>query len=211
MIYVHMKKLLPPVMAALLLASCGNNTLGASEGAVSQEVTVTLGTSDTVQTSETTTVTEEVTEQTTTMPQLEFEDTPQNAYTRLTMSFQSTGKTVYPDDYGGVYSYGKNLFVAITEKEPSEYYTSLLSEYTCVRYQTVAHSMNELTAIGEKAKEVLDPDFGVKEVFIDVPNNRAAVSITNGDPRSAQDYIKTLEDVGFTLNEVEISMADTEE
>ena len=58
---------------------------------------------------------------------------------------------------------------------------------------------------------VLDPDFGVKEVFIDVPNNRAAVSITNGDPRSAQDYIKTLEDVGFTLNEVEISMADTEE
>ena len=46
---------------------------------------------------------------------------------------------------------------------------------------------------------------------IDVPNNRAAVSITNGDPRSAQDYIKTLEDVGFTLNEVEISMADTEE
>ena len=41
MIYVHMKKLLPPVMAALLLASCGNNTLGTSEGAVSQEVTVT--------------------------------------------------------------------------------------------------------------------------------------------------------------------------
>ena len=38
-----MKKLLPPVMAALLLASCGNNTLGTSEGAVSQEVTVTLG------------------------------------------------------------------------------------------------------------------------------------------------------------------------
>ena len=104
MIYVHMKKLLPPVMAALLLASCGNNTLGTSEGAVSQEVTVTLGTSDTVQTSEAATVTEEVTEQTTTMPQLEFEDTPQNAYTRLTMSFQSTGKTVYPDDYGGVYS-----------------------------------------------------------------------------------------------------------
>ena len=96
MIYVHMKKLLPPVMAALLLASCGNNTLGTSEGAVSQEVTVTLGTSDTVQTSEAATVTEEVTEQTTTMPQLEFEDTPQNAYTRLTMSSNPQARLFIP-------------------------------------------------------------------------------------------------------------------
>lgn len=207
-----MKKLLSPIMAALLLASCGNNTLGTSGETSYQTSSATLGTSDTVQTTETSAASEETAPQTTAaMPELEFEDTPQNAYTRLTMSFQTTGSTVYPDDYGGVYSYGKNLFVAITEKEPSEYYTDLLSQYTCVRYQTVAHSMNELTAIGEKAKEVLDPEFGVKEVFIDVPNNRAAVSITNGDPRSAQDFLKTLDDVGFTLNEVEISMAETEE
>ena len=199
-------------MAALLLASCGNNTLGTSGETSYQASSATLGTSDTAQTTETSAASEETATQTTAaMPELEFEDTPQNAYTRLTMSFQTTGSTVYPDDYGGVYSYGKNLFVAITEKEPSEYYTDLLSQYTCVRYQTVAHSMNELTAIGEKAKEILDPDFGVKEVFIDVPNNRAAVSITNGDPRSAQDFLKTLDDVGFTLNEVEISMAETEE
>ncbi len=180
------------------------------------ETTTTAATPETVisgeaassETTEETTATEETTEETTVTAELPFEDTPENAYARLSLSFQSENGAVYPDDYGGVYSYGGTLFVAITEYTPPEYYTSLLSDYTCVRYKTVANSLNRLTEIAKKTAELLDPDFGVYEYFADVPSNKAAVSITEGDPKKAQNYLRTVADLGFTLSDVEISMAE---
>lgn len=178
--------------------------------AVTTEASVTE-TTTTVSVTETTT-SETTTEETTTVTtELPFEDTPENAYSRLSMSFQTENGTVYPEDYGGVYSYGGTLYISITEYTPSEYYTDLLSEYSCVRYKKVTHSLNELSGIAKKAAELLDPEFAVMEYYVDVPSNKAAVSITEGDPKKAQNYLKTVADLGFTLNEVEISMADVPE
>ncbi|MCM1522832.1 MAG: hypothetical protein NC120_00045 [Ruminococcus sp.] len=166
--------------------------------------TVSETVSDTV-TTETTAETEPETEQTTALP---FEDTPENAYIRLNSAFDTENNGTYPDDYSGSYSYGGTLFVAITTYSPSDFYRDLLSEYTCVRYVTVSKSLNELTEIGRRAAELLEPEFGVYEYFADVPSNKAAVSILSGDPKAAQNFLKTVPDAGFYLEELEISMAD---
>lgn len=219
------KKIMPLLLAAAL-AGCTAPSLSdeTQTAAVSETETVSEAateeasvteTTTTVSVTETTTsatTTETTTEETTTVTtELPFEDTPENAYSRLSMSFQTENGTVYPEDYGGVYSYGGTLYISITEYTPSEYYTDLLSEYSCVRYQKVTHSLNELSGIAKKAAELLDPEFAVMEYYVDVPSNKAAVSITEGDPKKAQNYLKTVADLGFTLNEVEISMADVPE
>lgn len=164
--------------------------------------------------SETTVTTTETTAETTTVfiqRNIPFEDTVQNAYERLMASFETESGIVYPDDYGGVYSYAGTLFVNITENEPTESYTSVLGDYTCVRYETVERSFNRLTEISLEAKELLDEEFGVDEYFVDVPDNTAAVTIRNEDPKKAQNFLKTVETKSFTLDELSISMAETED
>ena len=164
--------------------------------------------------SETTVTTAETTTETTTVftqREIPFEDTVQNAYERLMASFETESGIVYPDDYGGVYSYAGTLFVNITENEPSESYTSVLGDYTCVRYETVERSFNRLTEISLEAKELLDEEFGVDEYFVDVPDNTAAVTIRNEDPKKAQNFLKTVETKSFTLDELSISMAETDD
>lgn len=164
--------------------------------------------------SETTVTTTETTAETTTVfiqRNIPFEDTVQNAYERLMASFETESGIVYPDDYGGVYSYAGTLFVNITENEPPESYTSMLGDYTCVRYETVERSFNRLTEISLEAKELLDEEFGVDEYFVDVPDNTAAVTIRNEDPKKAQNFLKTVETKSFTLDELSISMAETDD
>lgn len=174
-----------------------------TETTTSQTTTVTT----TETTTETTTVT---TTETTTVTELPFEDTPTNAYQRLYASFETDDGIVFPDDYAGTYSYFGKLYIAITEYQPSEAYTDILGDYTCVSYKTVRRSFNYLSEVSTKAAELLEPEFGVAEYFVDVPINKAAVAIKTGDPKAAQRYLKTIEDLGFTLDELEIVMAEAE-
>lgn len=202
------------MITAALMSGCIITQASDEPVPTTAEPTVTVTVSETV--TETSTVTETettttptVTETTVTTTELPFEDTPENAYARLTMSFiQPEGGEIAPDDYAGVYSYFGKLFVAITTDEPSEYYTELLSDYTCVTYTTVSRSFNELSDVCERAAELLEPEFGVAEYYIDVPSNKAAVAIINGDPKSAQNYLKTVDGLGFELHDLEIIMAE---
>ncbi len=213
-----MKKLLAAVCCAALLTACAPK---AEESEVVTEESLTLGSSSiettaetTVTTTETTTVTTTVTETETTTEftkrEIPFEDTAQNAYEQLLASFETEHGVVYPETYGGVYSYGGTLFVNITENNPSEIYTDVLGNHTCVRYKTVKHSIDRLTEICLEATELLDAEFGVAEYYIDIPANTAAVTITKGDPKKAQNFLKTVADKSFTLDELSINMAETE-
>lgn len=216
-----MKKIAAALICAAFLTAC----VSGGDGAVSDETvsetpvlgdsfteTVTEASSKTTVTTTETTA-ETTTETTTVFTQREipFEDTVQNAYERLMASFETESGIVYPDDYGGVYSYAGTLFVNITENEPPESYTSMLGDYTCVRYETVERSFNRLTEISLEAKELLDEEFGVDEYFVDVPDNTAAVTIRNEDPKKAQNFLKTVETKSFTLDELSISMAETDD
>lgn len=216
-----MKKIAAALICAAFLTAC----VSGGDGAVSDETvseapvlgdsfteTVTEASSKTTVTTTETTA-ETTTETTTVFTQREipFEDTVQNAYERLMASFETESGIVYPDDYGGVYSYAGTLFVNITESEPPESYTSVLGDYTCVRYETVERSFNRLTEISLEAKELLDEEFGVDEYFVDVPDNTAAVTIRNEDPKKAQNFLKTVETKSFTLDELSISMAETDD
>lgn len=199
--------------AAAIMSGCDGSSSYQTEPTSATETTVTVSETEAsaettaVSTSDTTAIT--TTETTTMTTELPFEDTPANAYARLTQSFkQPDGNEIAPDDYAGVYSYFGTLYVAITTDEPSEYYTSLLSDYTCIRYTTVNRSFNELTYVCERAAELLEPEFGVAEYYIDVPSNKAAVAIIDGDPKTAQNYLKTLDSVDFELHDLEIIMAD---
>lgn len=156
----------------------------------------------TVQTEDTT-----VTENT----ELPFEDTVQNAYQRLMNSFETENGIVYPDDFAGVYSFAGTLFVAVTVPEPAADYMDILGSYTCIRFRTASRSYNELEKAAESAAELLDERFEVSEYYVDAPSNKAAVVIKNEDPKSAQNYLKSLSGLDFTLDEVAISMADREE
>lgn len=208
-----MKKIAAALICAAFLTAC----VSGGDSAVTDETvseapvlgdsfteTVTEASSET-----TVTTTETATEATT--ADIPFEDTVQNAYERLMASFETESGIVYPDDYGGVYSYAGTLFVNITENEPPESYTSVLGDYTCVRYETVERSFNRLTEISLEAKELLDEEFGVDEYFVDVPDNTAAVTIRNEDPKKAQNFLKTVETKSFTLDELSISMAETDD
>ena len=208
----EMKKIAAVLICAAFLTACvsgGGTDEPVSEAPVlgdSFTETVTEASSETTVTTTETTA-ETTTETTTVFTQREipFEDTVQNAYERLMASFETESGIVYPDDYGGVYSYAGTLFVNITENEPPESYTSVLGDYTCVRYETVERSFNRLTEISLEAKELLD------EEFVDVPDNTAAVTIRNEDPKKAQNFLKTVETKSFTLDELSISMAETDD
>ncbi len=212
-----MKKIAAALICAAFLTACVSGGDGAVTGETVSEAPV-LGDSftETVTetSSETTVTTTETTAETTTVftqRNVPFEDTVQNAYESLMASFETESGIVYPDDYGGVYSYAGTLFVNITENEPPESYTSVLGDYTCVRYETVERSFNRLTEISLEAKELLDEEFGVDEYFVDVPDNTAAVTIRNEDPKKAQNFLKTVETKSFTLDELSISMAETDD
>lgn len=215
-----MKKIIAALMCSVFLTACADGsperteapTLGDSASdTVSASSEETTSETETETTTETTAVTTTETTTEFTQREIPFEDTVQNAYERLIASFETEYGVVYPDDYGGVYSYAGTLFVTITEKVPPESYTDVLGDYTCVRYETVKHSFNRLTEICLEAKELLDEQFGVKEYFVDVPDNTAAVTIRNEDPKKAQNFLKTVTDKSFALDELSISMAETDE
>ena len=208
-----MKKIAAALICAAFLTSCvsGGDSAVTDETVSEAPVPGDSFTETVTETSsETTVTTTEITTEATTAD-IPFEDTVQNAYERLMASFETESGIVYPDDYGGVYSYAGTLFVNITENEPPESYTSVLGDYTCVRYETVERSFNRLTEISLEAKELLDEEFGVDEYFVDVPDNTAAVTIRNEDPKKAQNFLKTVETKSFTLDELSISMAETDD
>lgn len=209
----EMKKIAAALICAAFLTACvsGGDSAVTDETVSEAPVLGDSFTETVTETSSETTVTttETITEATT--ADIPFEDTVQNAYERLMASFETESGIVYPDDYGGVYSYAGTLFVNITENEPPESYTTVLGDYTCVRYETVERSFNRLTEISLEAKELLDEEFGVDEYFVDVPDNTAAVTIRNEDPKKAQNFLKTVETKSFTLDELSISMAETDD
>lgn len=213
----EMKKIAAVLICAAFLTACvSGGDSAVTDEPVSEAPVLGDSFTETVTeaSSETTVTTTETTAETTTVftqRNVPFEDTVQNAYERLMASFETESGIVYPDDYGGVYSYAGTLFVNITENEPPESYTSVLGDYTCVRYETVERSFNRLTEISLEAKELLDEEFGVDEYFVDVPDNTAAVTIRNEDPKKAQNFLKTVETKSFTLDELSISMAETED
>lgn len=209
----EMKKIAAVLICAAFLTACvsGGDSAVTDETVSEAPVPGDSFTETVTETSsETTVTTTEITTEATTAD-IPFEDTVQNAYQRLMASFETESGIVYPDDYGGVYSYAGTLFVNITENEPPESYTSVLGDYTCVRYETVERSFNRLTEISLEAKELLDEEFGVDEYFVDVPDNTAAVTIRNEDPKKAQNFLKTVETKSFTLDELSISMAETDD
>ena len=209
----EMKKIAAVLICAAFLTACvSGGDSAVTDEPVSEAPVLGDSFTETVMetSSETTVTTTEATTEATTAD-IPFEDTVQNAYERLMASFETESGIVYPDDYGGVYSYAGTLFVNITESEPPESYTSVLGDYTCVRYETVERSFNRLTEISLEAKELLDEEFGVDEYFVDVPDNTAAVTIRNEDPKKAQNFLKTVETKSFTLDELSISMAETDD
>lgn len=169
---------------------------------VSAKTETALSSELTVSTDETTAVTE---------TEFPFEDTIENAYRRLMLSFDTENGTVYPDDFAGVYSFAGTLFVSLTVPEPPAAYTDILDGYTCVRFRSASRSYNELEKAAASAAELLEERFGVAEYYVDAPSNKAAVVIINEDPKSAQNYLKSLSGLDFTLDEIAISMADPEE
>ncbi|MCI7500265.1 MAG: hypothetical protein SOT68_08875 [Oscillospiraceae bacterium] len=208
-----MKKIAAALICAAFLTACvsGGDSAVTDETVSEAPVLGDSFTETVTETSSETTVTTTETATEATTADIPFEDTVQNAYQRLMASFETESGIVYPDDYGGVYSYAGTLFVNITENEPPESYTSVLGDYTCVRYETVERSFNRLTEISLEAKELLDEEFGVDEYFVDVPDNTAAVTIRNEDPKKAQNFLKTVETKSFTLDELSISMAETDD
>lgn len=209
----EMKKIAAALICAAFLTACvsGGDSAVTDETVSEAPVLGDSFTETVTETSSETTVTTTKTTTEATTADIPFEDTVQNAYQRLMASFETESGIVYPDDYGGVYSYAGTLFVNITENEPPESYTSVLGDYTCVRYETVERSFNRLTEISLEAKELLDEEFGVDEYFVDVPDNTAAVTIRNEDPKKAQNFLKTVETKSFTLDELSISMAETDD
>lgn len=208
-----MKKIAAALICAAFLTACvsGGDSAVTDEPVSEAPVLGDSFTETVTETSSETTVTTTETATEASTADIPFEDTVQNAYQRLMASFETESGIVYPDDYGGVYSYAGTLFVNITENEPPESYTSVLGDYTCVRYETVERSFNRLTEISLEAKELLDEEFGVDEYFVDVPDNTAAVTIRNEDPKKAQNFLKTVETKSFTLDELSISMAETDD
>lgn len=209
----EMKKIAAALICAAFLTACvsGGDSAVTDETVSEAPVLGDSFTETVTETSSETTVTTTETATEASTADIPFEDTVQNAYQRLMASFETESGIVYPDDYGGVYSYAGTLFVNITENEPPESYTSVLGDYTCVRYETVERSFNRLTEISLEAKELLDEEFGVDEYFVDVPDNTAAVTIRNEDPKKAQNFLKTVETKSFTLDELSISMAETDD
>ncbi len=209
----EMKKIAAALICAAFLTACvsGGDSAVTDETVSEAPVLGDSFTETVTETSSETTVTTTETTTEATTADIPFEDTVQNAYQRLMASFETESGIVYPDDYGGVYSYAGTLFVNITENEPPESYTSVLGDYTCVRYETVERSFNRLTEISLEAKELLDEEFGVDEYFVDVPDNTAAVTIRNEDPKKAQNFLKTVETKSFALDELSISMAETDD
>ncbi|MGN1090460.1 MAG: hypothetical protein ACI4Q6_08670 [Huintestinicola sp.] len=210
------KILILSLLSVMAMTGCTNSAPAQTETASEttlQTETVSETTETTTEATTTTVTTTAPTETTTeaTTTELPFEDTPENAYQRLMLSFTTPeGNEIPPDDYAGVYSFMGTMFVLTTSDEPSEYYTDLLGEYTCISYKTVTHSFNELTWVCQRAWELLDgTEFAPQSYYIDVPSNKAAMVI-EGNPKQAQNYLKTLPELDFELGMLELIIAEDE-
>lgn len=208
-------KIIAVMLVAVMMTACGGGEEQNTETAVTTESEITASESE-EQTEEATAETtgkstEETTEETTVTTEMPFEDNPENAYERLYQSFVDDGVIAIPEDFAGAYGYAGELIVMVTADEPSEKYTEILDRYSCIRYKTAENSFNRLNEISSEAKELLAAEFGVSEAFVDVVSNKAGIAILNGDPKQAQNYLKTIEDKSFTLDQLEISMAEPED
>ena len=207
-------------LLAVLLTSCGAgtgntaDTPAASESTSSETSAVTVpetaASSEEAAASVPTTVqtTVQTTVATTVLP---FEDTPENAFERLTGSFmQPDGSEKAPDTYAGMYSYFGKLYVCITTEEPEPYYTDLLGEYTCITYKTVNHSFNELSDVAEKVYDLIKNDFDVSYYYVDVPSNKAGIVLKSGDTKAVGDFLKEHEPLDFDRSEIVITVEGEE-
>lgn len=195
------------LVTATLMCGCSADTqpVQTQTAETEQETTAAVTTTAETTTVTTTVTTEETTEYVPVLP--EFEDTPENAYARLDASFTNAdGGQTAPDDYAGVYSYFGKLYVCITTDEPSDFYTELLSEYTCIQYKKVNHSFNELQGIANHAYELLDGRFSVTYAYVDVPSNKAAIELAEGDPRDVRTYLESLDSEDFPVDILQITL-----
>lgn len=210
---MKMKKLhIYPAAAAIMLlaAGCGapadstapSDTAAAVTESIPEETTVSE-TSQTAEPEQTTAPETTTTEQTTELP---FEDIPENAYKRMEIAFSANSDDGrYPDDFAGSYSFFGKLYVALTTDEPSELYTDLLSDYTCIKYTTVTHSFNELTDVCNKAMDVFDgTEYKVVNCYVDVPSNKACL-ILEERSLDAKHYLRELTELSFDRSLLEIT------
>ena len=198
-------------LLAVLLASCGANgnvaeTSAAADSTTAETTAVT--TTEATTSAATAPTTSETTVTTTALP---FEDTPENAFERLTGSFtQPDGSEKAPDTYAGMYSYFGKLYVCITTEEPEPYYTDLLGEYTCITYKTVNHSFNELSDVAEEVYDLIKNDFDVSYYYVDVPSNKAGIVLKSGDTKAVGDFLKEHEPLDFDRSEIVITVEGEE-
>lgn len=105
----------------------------------------------------------------------------------LLSSFDDDGTTVlYPDDYAGDYIGDDNmLHVLVTSDVSIDMYRTILEEYaSCVLFEVVDNSFNDLMMLSEEIVEAL-PEGSCCENGVDVINNKAQIGINT----SYSDYI----------------------
>ena len=205
------KEIITVSLLAVLLASCGANGNVAETSVAADSTTAETTTVTTTETTTSSAIAPTTSETTVTTTALPFEDTPENAFERLTGSFtQPDGSEKAPDTYAGMYSYFGKLYVCITTEEPEPYYTDLLGEYTCITYKTVNHSFNELSDVAEKVYDLIKNDFDVSYYYVDVPSNKAGIVLKSGDTKAVGDFLKEHEPLDFDRSEIVITVEGEE-
>ncbi len=203
---VFMKRLFTAAVMLLLCSCSGGGAPRDTETSV-PPASVTAPATET--TTEESTVTEETAAPAETVQESEtvpFEDTPESAYSTL-MTY-ITSLSAYPDTYAGAYSYFGKLYVCLTAEEAPPEFTDLLDGYSCVAYRVVGHSLNYLDKVAEDASALVMEKYTVTEYYADVPSNKAVISVAGADLKEVREYLESLPELPFALNELTVVSSD---
>lgn len=145
------------------------------------------------------------------LPELISQEEALNAYNTLygTFAIDENYNYVLPDDYAGEYiNDDQQLVIQLTTDDYSEY-QKILSDYSCVVYNTVKYSCNELSQLVNESRIDLIDEIDENCYVIsgvDVVNNSAFLNIgVESLNENTQTYCINNADTPLSVNYVETS------
>jgi hypothetical protein len=134
-----------------------------------------------------------------------------------TFSVDNDGYVTYPDDYAGAWIKDNKLFIAIAspanaktiDVADSNKYKDLLSDYDCVVYKTVEHSLYELDAIRHSVFDDLKDEYSVISHYVDVEENKISLGFLEYEESSVLNSLETLATETNALSRI-LSNIDTD-
>lgn len=110
-------------------------------------------------------------------------------------SFEWNNTYIYPDDFAGTYIDYDMLHVMVTSKDALKRYQTMLNDYTCLKFDIVEHSYNELMENAARTVEELGDKVKITSYGVALSDNKPFIRVIYYDYDKVNILLKGSEDI----------------